>query len=337
MDPAESDFLKRELSSQAARVNQAESALQQMSEHMQRVSAGVSQLSRQLAALEDRLTFSPSPGDHHPADSLPTSPAPQAREPYIPIPARYSGDLGTCSQFLHQCNLVFTQQPLTYSTPQAKVAFTMSLLTGQAAAWSLAISTQQPELINDYLKFTEEMKWVFDHPVKGSQAVSRLLDLQQGNLSVSEYAVSFRILAAESGWNDSALRAIFLKGLAGELKDELAVREECSSLNSLIDLAIRLDNRIRERARERQGMGKRRFLPGIPLNSHDCTSGTPDTTSFAHEQRPPPADEPMQLGQARLTPAERRRRMRDQLCLYCGQQGHFVSHCPEVPKGGAHH
>uniref|UniRef100_A0A674P9V0 DUF4939 domain-containing protein n=1 Tax=Takifugu rubripes TaxID=31033 RepID=A0A674P9V0_TAKRU len=68
----------------------------------------------------------------------PTNPATQPREPYIPIPGRYSGDLGTCSQFLHQCQLVFTQQPLTYSTPQAKTAFVMSLLTGQAAAWSVA-------------------------------------------------------------------------------------------------------------------------------------------------------------------------------------------------------
>ncbi len=139
---------------------------------------------------------------------------------------------------------MFSQQPHTYATSQAKVAFIMSSLTGQAAAWSLAISSQQQELITDYHRFTDEMRRVFDHPVKGRQAVSPLLDLQQGRLSVSEYAVNFRILAAESGWDDSALQAIFLKGLAGELKDELAVQEECNSVNSLIDLAIRLDNRI---------------------------------------------------------------------------------------------
>ncbi|TWW59304.1 hypothetical protein D4764_06G0008340 [Takifugu flavidus] len=55
MDPAESDLLKQTLSAQAARVHQVESALRQMSEHMQRIMAGVSQLSGQLAALDERL------------------------------------------------------------------------------------------------------------------------------------------------------------------------------------------------------------------------------------------------------------------------------------------
>ena len=162
----------------------------------------------------------------------------------------------------------------------------MSLLTGQAAAWSLAVSSQQHELINDFRQFTDEMRRVFDHPVKGRQATSQLLDLQQGNSSVSEYAVNFRILAAESGWNDSALQAIFCKGLAGELKDELAVREECNSFNSLVDLAIRLDNRIRERVRERQGTGRRRLISGTrpALQTPSRDRRTPPTTLTSHER-----------------------------------------------------
>lgn len=128
----------------------------------------------------------------------------------------------------------------------------MSLLTGQVAAWSLAITTQQSEVLTNYTLFSEEIRRVFDHPVKGRQAMGQLLDLQQGSDSVSQYAIRFHILAAESGWEDLALQAIFLKGLASEIKDELALREETPSLNQLIDLTIRLDNRIRERSRERQ-------------------------------------------------------------------------------------
>lgn len=201
-----------------------------------------------VPALTDELAlWTPGSATPHPADDWLTGPAPQAPEPYMPIPPRYSGDLGTCSQFLRQCNLVFNQQPLTCASPQAKIAFIMSLLSGQAAAWSLAISTQRQELTNDYHLFTNEMRRVFNYPVKGRQAVGQLLDLQQGNLSVSEYAVNFLILAVESGWGDSALRAIFRKGLAGELKDELAVQVECDSLNSLIDLEKGLGNDKRGR------------------------------------------------------------------------------------------
>lgn len=72
--------------------------------------------------------------------------------------------------------------------------------------------------------------------------------MQQGSKTVSHYAINFRILAAESGWGYSTLQTIFLQGLSGDIKDELAVREDYTSLNQLIDLAIRLDNRMRERS-----------------------------------------------------------------------------------------
>ena len=41
----------------------------------------------------------------------------------------------------------------------------------------------------------------------------------------------------------------------------------------------------------------------------------------------------MQIGQASLTPQERERRRRGNLCLYCGQPGHFLSRCPAKGSG----
>lgn len=98
--------------------------------------------------------------------------------------------------------------------------------------------------------------------------MGKLLDLKQGSDSVSQYANNFRILAAESGWDDSALQAVFQKGLACEIKDELALREESPSLNQLIELSIRLDNRLRERSRERQEDRRRR----LPTSHQPATS-----------------------------------------------------------------
>lgn len=79
--------------------------------------------------------------------------SPLAREPFILIPARYSGNLGTCSQFLHQCSLVFSQQSNTYATHQSKVAFVMSLLTEKASMWALAVSQNNPSLCSDIFRF----------------------------------------------------------------------------------------------------------------------------------------------------------------------------------------
>ena len=51
------------------------------------------------------------------------------------------------------------------------------------------------------------------------EAAKRLLTLHQGSVSVAEYSVDFRVLAAESGWGDEALQGVFVHGLADYVKD----------------------------------------------------------------------------------------------------------------------
>ncbi|RXN20960.1 Retrotransposable element Tf2 type 1 [Labeo rohita] len=57
------------------------------------------------------------------------------------------------------------------------------------------------------------------------------------------------------------------------------------------------------------------------------------TVSAASSDAPSPRhdffeDEPMQVGRARLTARERRRRLENQLCLYCGEPSDMVAACP---------
>lgn len=54
--------------------------------------------------------------------------------------------------------------------------------------------------------------------------------------------MAFRTLAAEACWDDHALQTVFSNGLMEQLRDELALREDSVNLDSLIDIAIRLDN-----------------------------------------------------------------------------------------------
>ena len=68
---------------------------------------------------------------------------------------------------------------------------------------------------------------------------------------MATHSIDFRILAIESRWDERALQGVLLRGLREELKDELAARDETTSLDDLISLAIRLDNWLRERRRER--------------------------------------------------------------------------------------
>ncbi|KAK7879248.1 hypothetical protein WMY93_033967 [Mugilogobius chulae] len=96
--------------------------------------------------------------------ALPSASA--AREPHIPTPERFSGDLGCCSHFLLQCSLVFDLQPNTYGTDKSRLAFLLSLLTGRAAQWATAIWEADSNLCNSYNDFTAEMRKVFEHPLK---------------------------------------------------------------------------------------------------------------------------------------------------------------------------
>ncbi len=157
-------------------------------------------------------------------------------------------------------------------------------------------------MLDSFVSFTPELCKVFDHPVQGQEATKRLLSLRQGAQSVAALSVDFHILASESGWNEQALIGVFIKSLLEKLKDELASWDEPKSLEDLISLAIRIDNRLRERNRERY------YAP----------------------------EEPMQLGRAQLTPSERQRRVNQRLCIYCGQAGHYLASCPSAPKGKAH-
>lgn len=254
------------------------------------------------------------------------------REPVLPTPERFGGDLGSCRAFLMQVSLIFELQPATYSTDRSRIAYILSLLTGSARSWGSAVWEAQSPICNSYVAFIHEMKKVFDHPIRGHEAGSRLFSIRQGARSTAEYAVEFRTLAAESGWNDTAQRGAFLRGLSEGVKDELAARDEESSLDDLISLAIRVDNRLRERRRERGARlplqaPVRRHLPDTHSSSLSVTQST----------TAPSEVEPMQLGRAGLTEEEKLRRRRANVCLYCGEGGHYAAGCPAKPgKGQAH-
>lgn len=114
----------------------------------------------------------------------------------MPPPEHYSGALGSCS---------FDLQPSSYASDKSRIAYTMNLLRGRAAQWGTALWEGSSSTLNSYASFVEEMKKVFDHPVEGSVAASRLFTLRQGSQSAAEYSIEFRILAAEAGWNEPVL------------------------------------------------------------------------------------------------------------------------------------
>lgn len=138
-------------------------------------------------------------------------------------------------------------------------------------------------LCNSIQDFMEGLRKTFN-PVSTERERARELSvLKRERESVCDYAIRFRTLAVQSGWNSMALYDFFLKGLAASIQERLLPLEVPPDLDSLIALTIRTDNRLRE-FRALQGAVAR--SPTAPGRS------SPDQCRFS-----PPAsgDEPMQL------------------------------------------
>ncbi|KAL7831718.1 hypothetical protein AOLI_G00292660 [Acnodon oligacanthus] len=76
----------------------------------------------------------------------------------------------------------------------------------------------------------------------------------------SPKAPKFQTLAAESGWNEQALMAVFQQKFNGRPKDELVTWELLSTLEDLYDICIRLDTCMHQREFDRREM----LLPPVP-------------------------------------------------------------------------
>ena len=270
------------------------------------------------------LSIKPSSSPPTPASSPAATPAvnfstPQPRAPQI---EKYDGDSATCRSFLTLCDLTFNLQPLSFNTEESRVAFIITNLTGRAREWATAEWEKKSPSCDSAEAFSAALRRVFDHRAPGREAARGLLTLRQGSKRVSDHSIRFRTLAADSGWDEHALFDTFLRSLADDIQDQLAPLDLPGDFESLVDLAIKIDNRLHERRNERT-RSTRRLLPssdspGLP----QLPSLTGNAVGVA-----PAADEPMHLGRTPLTPEERQRRRSEGRCYYCGQSGHFLSSC----------
>lgn len=177
-----------------------------------------------------------------------------------------------------------------------------------------------------------EMKKVFAHPVQRKEAATRLLTLRHGSQSVASYAIEFRILAVESGWNKVAIQGAFVRGLSEEIKDALAARDETDSLEALMSLSVCLDNHLRERRREKAGHLKM-FSPNSQSPELATASLTKQLLSLSSYHRP--LEFWMQLGRAHLTPAEQQRMIKEVRCIYWPSGSLPVQLLPEAKREGS--
>ncbi|KAI2665770.1 Transposon Tf2-9 polyprotein [Labeo rohita] len=295
-DPATVSQIASEMSAQA-------SMLTQHQQQLDRLTA----LTEQLVQAIQGMRVATPPIASPPPAQLPAAQSVTA-SPRLAFPEKFDGTAAKCKGFLLQCTLFVNQQPNLYATDESKIAFVCSLLTGKALEWATAVWDLGQSTYPTFATFLQSFKEVFQPSPESSEAGEQIVALRQGRRTAADYALDFRTLAAQSGWNDGPLKLHYRPGLNSDLQVELACRDEGLTLNQYIDLSIRIDNVMRSRKPNRS------FTTPLPTPS--STSSTP---------------EPMQLGTTKLTIEERERRIRNNLCLYCGQAGHIRATCPTRP------
>ncbi|ROL47027.1 Retrotransposon-derived protein PEG10 [Anabarilius grahami] len=195
---------------------------------------------------------------------------------------------------------------------QAKVAFIISQLDGKALRWAEPLWSQKIPLFS---LCQAHFKEVFGKPAWDSSIGERLCKLKQGSMSVTDYALQFRTLAAASGWNEQALITTYCHGLDPSVRLHLAAYEDNIGLEKFIQLSIRFATCMQLCLEEHQGQS---LFPSI-LRQPESVSP------------PEPANEPMQIANSRLSSAERQRRLTQNLCIYfnalldSGSAGNFIS------------
>lgn len=131
----------------------------------------------------------------------------------------------------------------------AKVAFIVTHLTGRAGAWATTEWARDTPVCKSLPLFTDTLSKIFDHILPVREAARALVPISQNSHRLADYAIEFLTLAADSGWNSTALYDAFLNDLADPIKYQLAPLDLPSDLDSVIAMGIRIDSGMIERQR----------------------------------------------------------------------------------------
>lgn len=178
----------------------------------------------------------------------------------------------------------------------------LGLFTSKLLLWAMVVREWEGEVVSLYEQCVTLFRGIFDYAPEGKEVTTHLPAIKQGNSRVVEYALEFLMLAAKRGWNESALKAVSGEGLDINVVTELPCWDEEDNLSSLTDLAIQLDNLLKD--------------------WRSCLLPSSQTS-----QRTPPA--PLQPAHTNLSTSECDHHQREHLCIYCGQADHVIGQCPE--------
>jgi len=242
------------------------------------------------------------------------------RAPKLPLPEKYDGKRHSFRQFINSVKMQFSVSPDRFSSDHIKTGFVASLLRGPALDWISPYLEKKDAMLSSWTDFEKRFTDMFDDPHRAKTAVTKLTQLRQGRRPVVAYAAEFRRIVMDADFDNNAEVFWFRAGLSDAILDELTHTTAETELDKFIAQCILIDTRLREREVER------RRRPMVPSSSRTPIPTSPDAmvldSTSSNERHGP------------ISAEERKRRIENDLCLYCGRAGHRKTTCPSKKGNG---
>ena len=239
------------------------------------------------------------------------------KEPKASMPDKFDGTRSNFRGFVQQVRLYLRLYPFRYPDGFTQVAFIGTLLSGNARSWFAPLLEKDSPVLYNLEASMKRFTTAFGDSDREGVAERKIQNLRQGSRSAAIYAAEFQQLTCDLDWNDKAFMTRFRYGLRDDVKNLLITMPKVDTLEELISQAIICDNRLFELRQERRSSWRNDgAFSAFPRGPENHSTGP----------------EPMQIDAVRvksLTPEERKRRMEEGLCLYCGERGHRAGGCPK--------
>ncbi|KAF6784757.1 reverse transcriptase domain protein, partial [Colletotrichum musicola] len=286
------------------------------------------------------------------AANIITTPVQDGREKLkLNSPVTYDGTPGMLKGFLIQVKNYQNFHHASFRNETEKVIHAATFLRGRALQWIEPFqdqflkaetidncSTEVRDIFSTFDGFENALRTLFQDPDQKRQAERDLSALRQTK-SATHYAAEFRRIGAQLDLTEESRIYMFYQGLKDEVKDELAKLDRPDDFLQYADLAIRIDNRLWERRREK---GERR--PGA--NSSKKYQWQPRQLQYRNQGQQPQRNnwqnKPQRstayghhAGPMDLSAAEKwsnNKKPQHNRCYNCDKPGHRSYECPQPKK-----